>query len=230
MADKYCKKSSLETVADEVRVRAGLSSSSKLTTAQMKTTIDALEIPVQRGAPSVALTGSSPSYTIQKGVYTGGKVSVTGQSKTATLSQNGSTVAPDSGKVLTSVTVPAKNTVSVKSGTIPMSSGQSTVLIDDIGFSPTGYALCFDVSSVTTSNISGKILLIMQTKSGTLLGRIMHTDTVSSGDGTVGIPITSTSTTWGSNSLSISNIVGTLSGTTYNGTFPGYSFRYVVWG
>ena len=77
MADKYCKKSSLEAIADEIRVRNGDSSSTKyLFPNEFESTISGLLIPTQRGAPSKELKTNDSSYTIQRGVYTGGSVFV----------------------------------------------------------------------------------------------------------------------------------------------------------
>ena len=73
----YCKKSSLEAIADEIRVRNGDSSSTKyLFPSGFTSTISGLLIPTQRGAPSKELKTNDSSYIIQKGVYTGGSVTV----------------------------------------------------------------------------------------------------------------------------------------------------------
>ena len=74
MAKKYCKKSSLTSVAEEVRTRNG--TSAQIPFANIATTISNLAIPAQRGAPSTVLTASNPSTTIQRGKYTGGSVSL----------------------------------------------------------------------------------------------------------------------------------------------------------
>lgn len=64
------------------------------------------------GAVSATLAPTSSSttatYTVPKGYHNGnGKITVTGQAKTATPSSSAVTVTPDAGKVLTSVTVAA---------------------------------------------------------------------------------------------------------------------------
>ena len=178
MADRWCKKSSVQSVADEIKVRAGKQGQT-IPFSNFVSEINNLVIPTQQSTEYIALDRNRTSYTIPRGIHSGsGTVSVDPQAKTVTLTQNGGTVYPNNGTVFSSVTVPAKNTVSVKSGTVTPSSGQSTIIIDGIGFSPTGYALCYDVSSVTSDGISGKVLIIMQTKSGTLRGRIMHTSNI----------------------------------------------------
>lgn len=62
------------------------------------------------GAVSASLNTSTTSYTIPQGYHNGsGNVSITTQAKTAssTLKVSNSTIYPDSGKVLSSVTIPA---------------------------------------------------------------------------------------------------------------------------
>ena len=141
MADKYVRKTSLENVASETKTRAGLASSTKLTPTQIKERITALTIPTSRGTPTQVLTAASPSYTILRGKYTGGSVSVSAQGKTAVLQTSTQTISPDSGKVLSSVTVPAKNTASVAVGTITPSSGATSFSISGLSFTPVGIAI-----------------------------------------------------------------------------------------
>ena len=224
MADKYCKKSSFESVADEIRIRAGLASSNKLTPSQMKTQIDNLAIPAQRGSPSKELKTNDALYTIQKGKYTGGSVYIDPQAKTATLTQNGGTVTDANNKPISSVTVPATNKVTLATGTLSLSEGQTSVSITGLSFSPKGYALCLNsTSSVSYSKFEGRIMFIMQVKDGILYGRIGGTTKVTSGDEIAGIPITSTSSVFGSNYVTISGVNGSSS-------FTGYTHVYVVWG
>ena len=63
---------------------------------------------VNNGAVTKTLTAAEPSYTVPAGYHSGlGAVSITPQSKSATPTKSQQTVSPDSGKVLSSVTVEA---------------------------------------------------------------------------------------------------------------------------
>lgn len=64
-----------------------------------------------RGAVSATLNTSTTSYTVPQGYHNGsGKVSITTQTKSATPSTSAQTISPDSGKVLSSVSVGAIST------------------------------------------------------------------------------------------------------------------------
>lgn len=70
--------------------------------------IDKTGTMTNRGAISQSLNTSTTSYTIPAGYHNGsGKVSITTQEKTVTSSRSAQTVTPDSGKVLSKVTVNA---------------------------------------------------------------------------------------------------------------------------
>lgn len=63
---------------------------------------------VNNGAVTKTLTAAEPSYTVPAGYHSGlGAVSITPQSKSVTPTKSQQTVSPDSGKVLSSVTVEA---------------------------------------------------------------------------------------------------------------------------
>lgn len=63
---------------------------------------------INNGAVSKTLTAAEPSYTVPAGYHSGtGTVSITPQSKSATPMKSQQTISPDSGKVLSSVTVEA---------------------------------------------------------------------------------------------------------------------------
>ena len=79
----YCKKSSIEAVVSEVKTKAGISQSTPMPFVDIADTISSLVIPTQRGSPSVSLDTSKTQHTIQRGVYTGGSVSVTAYQGTA---------------------------------------------------------------------------------------------------------------------------------------------------
>ena len=71
---------------------------------------------INRGTVTQTLNTSTTSYTIPQGYHSGsGKVSITTQTKTATPSASSQTISPDSGKVLSSVTV---NAISLKTQTV----------------------------------------------------------------------------------------------------------------
>lgn len=70
--------------------------------------IDKTGTMTNRGAVTQSLNTSTTSYTIPAGYHNGsGKVSITTQEKTVTSSRSAQTVTPDSGKVLSKVTVNA---------------------------------------------------------------------------------------------------------------------------
>lgn len=63
---------------------------------------------INNGAVSKTLTAAEPSYTVPAGYHSGtGAVSITPQAKTATPTKSQQTVSPDSGKVLSGVTIEA---------------------------------------------------------------------------------------------------------------------------
>lgn len=73
---------------------------------------------VNQGTVSASLDATNKSYTIPAGYHDGsGKVSVTTQTKTVTPSSAQQTVYPDSGKLLSAVTVAAQSGKMVYSGT-----------------------------------------------------------------------------------------------------------------
>lgn len=223
MATKYCKKSSVESVADEVKVRQG--SSNSIQGSGLASAINNLVLPTQRGSPNTVLTASSPSKTIQRGEYTGGSVYVTPQSKTATLTVNGSTVNADANKVLSSVTVPAKNTATFNSGSITPSSNATSISVTGLSFKPIGVAI-FPTDSGTWDCVSPRFILGMFTSSGIKVG---VTGSKKSGTQYYGV-INGASVTFGNNSVSISNITANLNGTAVNATFQAKQFTWVCWG
>lgn len=82
---------------------------------------------VNQGAVSASLDATNKSYTIPAGYHDGsGKVSVTTQTKSVTPSSAQQTVYPDSGKLLSAVTVAAQSGKMVYSGTVYSSSGSAS--------------------------------------------------------------------------------------------------------
>ena len=74
---------------------------------------------VNQGAVSASLDATNKNYTIPAGYHDGsGKVSVTTQTKSVTPSSAQQTVYPDSGKLLSAVTVAAQSGKMVYSGTV----------------------------------------------------------------------------------------------------------------
>ena len=81
---------------------------------------------VNQGAVSAALDATNKSYTIPAGYHDGsGKVSVTTQTKSVTPSSAQQTVYPDSGKLLSAVTVAAQSGKAVYSGTFTGNGGHT---------------------------------------------------------------------------------------------------------
>lgn len=221
MAKKYCKKSSLESIADEIRTRAGTNDT--MTPAQMKTAVDNLVIPTQQPTSYINLGASNSPYTIPKGIHSGhGTVTVSTQSKTATLSANGSTVYPDSGKVLSSVTIPAKNTFSVAVGTLTPSDKATSISITGLSFQPKGIAVM--VTNASSSYVlEPRAIVNISSINNTVDGCL----TASSGyKGRV----TGATVSFGSNSVSISNITATRNGSSVSPYFRNQEHSYFVWG
>lgn len=221
MAKKYCKKSSMQAVADEIRVRGGFPSTYKIQGSYMATEISNLEIPVNRGSPSVTLTASNPSHTVQEGKYTGGSVSVVPQNATATLSQNGGYVPIESEKTLASVKVPAKNAYSYSTGKITPASGATSISISGLSFVPS-HIIVVNTSKPSTLT-EKKIVTVYCDKSGTV-GGVFPNNSAYVGS------VTSASASFGSNSVSISNVVGVRNGTTLNGVFANVEYSWFAWG
>lgn len=71
---KYCKKTSVQSVADEVKIRKG--SAASIQGSQIATDISNLVIPVQRGTVNKELKTNDTSYSILRGVYNNGSVYV----------------------------------------------------------------------------------------------------------------------------------------------------------
>jgi len=63
---------------------------------------------INNGAVTKTLTAAAPTYTVPAGYHSGkGTVTITPQSKTATPTKSPQSISPDSGKVLSGVTVEA---------------------------------------------------------------------------------------------------------------------------
>ena len=83
---------------------------------------------INRGAVSQSLNTSTTSYTVPQGYHSGsGKVSITTQEKTITPTTSAQNVTPDSGKVLSKVTV---NAISTQTKTITPSTSAQNITPD----------------------------------------------------------------------------------------------------
>ena len=228
MTKKYCKKSSLESIADEIRTRAGTNDT--MTPAQMKTAVDNLVIPTQQPTSYINLGASNSPYTIPKGIHSGhGTVTVRTQSKTATLSANGSTVYPDSGYVLSSVTVPAKTAFSYIADSTTFQSDSTSFTISGVTFTPKG-------AIITCTNTNGLgffdrgkavegLCIIVNDNNTTSVDGIIY------GSGTRG-RITSASMTKSGNNLTINSVLGTAGGSSVSPYFgdKNAEYSYMIWG
>lgn len=219
MSKKYCKKASMQAVADEVKVRLGASESYTIQGSYMATEISNLEKPVNRGSPNIVLTASNPSYTAQTGKYTGGSVSVVPKNATATLTKDGNYVVPLSGEIFASVKVPAKNTFTIKSKIVTPGNGATSITVDGLSFQPKGLvAVCTHPASGMTDNYvtalccSNSVNGYFSTKSG-YYGRV-----------------TNATVTANSTSITVSNIVGTRNNASISGRFRNVEYSCMVWG
>lgn len=219
MAKKYCKKSSMQAVAGEVKTRKG--SSSNIQGNNIASDISNLVIPAQRGSPTTVLTASSTSKTIQRGKYTGGSVSVVPQDATATLSKSGGNVSVASGKTLASVKIPASNLFQSVSGKIKPGSSATSIGLSSLSFRPVGaiFALTGGTGSTRKPTIT-YVAYAPQVTYGNIIsganygGAMVNAATVSVTD----------------NSITIGNIRGVDGSTSYTGNFLGAEYSYFVWG
>ena len=219
MSKRYCKKSSVQSVADEVKTLKG--SSSNIQGNNIASDISNLVIPEQRGAPEAVLTASSTSKTIQRGKYTGGSVSVVPQNATATLSKSGGNVSIESGKTLASVKIPASNLFQSASGTITPSSNATSIGLSNLSFRPIGAIFALTAGSGATRK--PKITYVAYTQQG------MHGNIIS-GANYGGAMVNAATVSVTDNSITISNIRGVDGSTSYTGDFLNAQYSYFAWG
>ena len=214
----YCKKSSVQSVANEVKVRKG--SSSSIQGNNIANEIDGLVLPTQRGAPNTVLTASNPSATIQRGKYTGGSVSVVPQNATAVLSAAGGNVTIESGKTLASVTVPASNVRQTVSGEIIPTNNATSISISNLDFRPVGIW----VSCSYTSGFLGRPDMIAWAcyNNGSSAGYLTDYNYA-------GKLVTSISASITNTSITISSISGSGATGKFKGGTSG-KYVYFVWG
>ena len=227
MAKRYCKKSSVQSVVNEVKTRRG--SSSNIQGSNIASEISGLVLPTQMGAPSTVLTASNPSVTIQRGKYTGGSVSVVPQNATAVLSRDGGNVPIESGKTLASVTVPARNTFSYIAGSTTFQSDSTSFAISNVTFTPKGAIItCTKTNGLGFFDgekaVEG-LCIIVNGNNTTSVDGIIY------GSGYRG-RITSASMTKSGNNLTINSILGTVRGSSVSPYFgdKNAEYSYMIWG
>jgi hypothetical protein len=220
MAKKHCKKSSMQAVADEVKVRAGYPSSATIPGNYIETTIRQLDLPVQKGAPNITLTANNTYYDVEGGKYTGGSVSVVPQRATAALSQNGGYVQIESGKTLASVKVPAKNAYSYSSGKITPSDKATSISITGLSFEPTHIAI---MNTSIGSIYDNAVVSFYCAKQESIMGLF------TAKSGYLG-KVSNATVSFGTNSVTISNIVGIRNEVTINGIFRNKEYCWFAWG
>lgn len=121
--------------------------------------IDKTGTMTNRGAVSQSLNTSTTSYTIPAGYHNGsGKVSITTQEKTVTSSRSAQTVTPDSGKVLSKVTVNAL---------APTGTYKPTSRVNNNDMGATGNYRYVDTTAVPNSN-SGTYTYAANSTGGTV--------------------------------------------------------------
>lgn len=121
--------------------------------------IDKTGTMTNRGAVTQSLNTSTTSYTIPAGYHNGsGKVSITTQEKTVTSSRSAQTVTPDSGKVLSKVTVNAL---------APTGTYKPTSRVNNNDMGATGNYRYVDTTSVPNSN-SGTYTYAANSTGGTV--------------------------------------------------------------
>lgn len=211
MADKYCKKSSLEALADEIRVRNGDSSSTKyLFPNEFESTISGLLIPTQRGAPSKELKTNDSSYTIQRGVYTGGSVfvdpvSYEGQNAINPSSSQQTISDSTNKKPIKKVVVNAANLYQVSVGNWRGTTKNPTSWsISGLPFKPVGLIFLTD-STLTSSSPYYYIRWFCALSDGTVYGYARGRTSTSKTF--LGAKIVSASVTFGNSNVSFSNVI-----------------------
>lgn len=230
----YCKKSSIETIVSEIKTKTGIPQSTKIPFENINDTIDSMQIPIQRGSPTTILTNTNKNYTIPKGVYTGGTVSVNTETKTATLQTQDKTITPSSGKLLASVIVPASNVFSIPTKTqdkmkTPATSGATSFTTNDLNFLPKNIIIIYSGSASGVGGVKKPTIAGVSYINGEVKG-------VAAGSNSpYGVPITNATVQVSQNSsgkysMTISNIIATENGTAFTATFYKTPYTYLVWG
>ena len=180
MADQLLSidSSNLESVADEIRTKAGLSSSQKLVfpdtdeqgklgmvTALQGITTEATVTP-KIAAQNVTLTKDSTSFSISPGFHNGnGTAGITLQSKTVTPSSSQQEVVPDTGKLLSQVIVNAMGSgYRLVQGTVTYNSLQESITLSGYGFTAAGFVVLHtNILYPIPSSGAGNCLMVLYT-------------------------------------------------------------------
>ena len=134
----YCKKSSLDSIAAAIRGRSGKNNLLSFPN-DFKDEIDALEIVQSKGSPSETLDATTKIYTIQKGRYTGGSVSVIPDtSQELTPSSSSQSISGQNGKTLAKVKVKAVPLYKIAEGLLQPSSSRTSWSLTGLSFQPEG--------------------------------------------------------------------------------------------
>lgn len=219
MATYYCKESSLQALAAAIKNGAGIASATKLAVNQFAAKIRAFVIPTSRGSPIYTLDTTKTSQAIQRGKYTGGSVSVTTEIITATLTAGGSTVSPASGKVIEKVIIPARDDYLSKCGTFTPGAN-NTFSITNLTFKPVGIVMYASVLSGAKQPQLVNFSWVNGEAKGTAVSNSIFS----------GAPVTSASVSTTNSSISISNVVATANGSSFNCTWQTKQWTYFVWG
>ena len=176
MADQLLSidSSNLGRVANEIRTKAGLSSSQKLVfpdtdeqgelgmiSALQGITTEATVTP-KISPQQVTLTKDSTSFAISPGFHDGnGTVGITLHSKTVTPNSSQQTVEPDTGKLLSQVIVNAMgNGYQVAQGTVTYSN-QESVTLSGYGFTAAGFVFMHtNIPEIASSGAGSRISLL----------------------------------------------------------------------
>lgn len=194
---------------------------------------------VDRGTVNQTLNTSTTSYTIPAGKHSGsGKVSISTQTKSATPKTTSQTITPDSGKVLSSVSVAKMPTGTLASPSISVSS--SGVITATSGVSTAGY-LNTSASESNTKQLStqtgGTYTLdpgeSISRAAGTYLTSALNVTAAaaSGGSGYVGSGVTarrSSTTQITFQNVNTQNLIGFTMVLKDNDDFPGNSGFYII--
>ena len=177
MADQLLSidSSNLESVADKIRTKVGLSSSQKLVfpdtdeqgklgmiSALQSITTEATVTP-KISPQQVTLTKDSTSFAISSGFHDGnGTVGITLQSKTVTPNSSQQTVEPDTGKLLSQVIVNAMGSgYRLAQGTVTYNSLQESITISGYGFTAAGFVLLHtNIPEIASSGAGSRLMLL----------------------------------------------------------------------